>query len=77
MHVTLIGKDLTGQAKTVNWFIVAKGGDGPNIPTIPAIILAKRIIENQISLTGALPCVNLISLSDFLAELRGYQIEVY
>ncbi|MEM9013659.1 MAG: saccharopine dehydrogenase NADP-binding domain-containing protein [Pseudomonadota bacterium] len=77
MHVIITGEKHDGSAHARKWFIVAFEGFGPHIPTIPAIILAKRIVQNSEELTGAMPCVGLISLEDYLAELRGFPIETY
>ena len=42
MHVSLLGKGQDGQFKRVDWYVVAKDGHGPHIPTVPAILLAER-----------------------------------
>ncbi|MGD8570778.1 MAG: saccharopine dehydrogenase NADP-binding domain-containing protein [Gammaproteobacteria bacterium] len=76
MHINIKGKDHEGAAKTVDWFIIAKDGDGPQIPTIPAIVLAKKLAANELNLKGAIPCVGLVSLSDYLATLTEFNISV-
>ena len=57
--------------------MVAKSGDGLYIPTIPAILLAKRILQEEIIETGAIPCTQLISLESYLAELKKLDIHVF
>jgi hypothetical protein len=42
MFVILGGLDLDGCPRERRWFIVARRGEGPQIPTIPAIILARK-----------------------------------
>ena len=74
MHVVLKGKDKNQKAKTLKWFIVAKNGDGPQIPTIPAIILAKRIIAGEVFPSGAMPCLGMVSLEDYLKELAEFEV---
>lgn len=74
MHMVIEGKDQNQKAKTIKWFIIAKNGDGPQIPTIPAIILAKKIINGQMSLSGAMPCVAMVSLEEYLDELREFEV---
>ncbi len=76
MHVILKGTK-NGLKKEVRWFIIAKNGDGPQIPTIPAIILAKKIIRGQIAQSGALPCVAMVSLEEYLAELKEFAVSTY
>jgi len=43
MHIILKGKNKEGQNIERKWFIIVRNGDGPNIPTIPAIVLANKI----------------------------------
>ncbi len=52
-------------------------GDGSYIPTIPAILLAKRILQEEIVETGAIPCMQLISLESYLAELKKLDIHIF
>lgn len=70
MHMILSGKDQKGNQKTIKWFIIAKHGYGIHIPTIPAIILVKKLISGKIKQLGAVPCINLITLEEYLTELN-------
>jgi len=76
MHISIKGKDHAGEPKTVDWFIIAKDGDGPQIPTIPAIVLANKLAANEIDLKGAMPCVSLVSLQDYLDALKEFNVSV-
>lgn len=75
MHVILKGKNNSGQPLVRKWFIIAKNGDGPQIPCIPAIILAKKIVGEKLPITGAKPCVGLVTLEEYLDELKSFEIE--
>ncbi|MCE3255754.1 MAG: hypothetical protein K0R25_1248 [Rickettsiaceae bacterium] len=77
MHVIIKGQDKNQKAKTVKWFIIAKNGDGPQIPTIPAIILAKKILSNQIEERGAMPCLAMITLDEYMDELKEFEVKQY
>lgn len=77
MHVILRGKDHNGNAHTRTWFIIARDGHGPHIPTIPAIILARRLVQGDITLRGAMPCVGLVTLEEYLDALSAYNIQTY
>ena len=78
MHVTLTGTDKNGAPVIQSWFIVAGSGDGPQIPCVPAILLAKRLHEKSPGLNaGAYPCVGLIQLKDYLDELAGFDIKTF
>ncbi|MFZ0219808.1 MAG: saccharopine dehydrogenase NADP-binding domain-containing protein [Candidatus Aquirickettsiella sp.] len=77
MHMLMSGTDHKGNQKNIKWFMVAKNGDGPYIPTIPAILLAKRILQEEIVETGAMSGMQLISLESYLAELKKFDIHVF
>lgn len=77
MHMIIEGKDADGNDHQVKWFIIAKNGDGPHIPTIPAIVLAKKLIRGELSFRGASACVGLVSLEEYLRELEGFDISVF
>ena len=78
MHMILSGTGLDGQPLSLTWFIIADHGDGPQIPTIPAILLAKRLHEKDPSLpAGAYPCVGLVRLDDYLEALKPFAIKTY
>jgi hypothetical protein len=74
MHVIMEGTAPDGSSYTRQWFIIAKDGYGPYIPTIPAIVLAKKIAAGASPAPGAYPCVALVSLEEYLAELSNYPI---
>jgi|JI10StandDraft_1071094.scaffolds.fasta_scaffold3811408_1 hypothetical protein len=46
----------------LKWFIIVRKGDGPNVPIIPAIFLAKKICQDNYNLPGVHTCTGLISL---------------
>lgn len=77
MFVVLNGLDLEGHPLERRWFIVAKGGEGPQIPTIPAIILARKAARGELNVSGATACTGLVSLDEYLAELKPYPIETF
>ena len=77
MHLILEGKDLYGHPLKKTWYIIALEGDGPYIPTIPAVILAKKIWNYTLSTRGAMPCLGLITLAEYMAELSHQRIKIY
>jgi hypothetical protein len=77
MHVILAGQGKNGQRHERRWFIVARNGDGPQIPCVPAILLARKFASGDVVPSGARPCVGLISLEDYVAELSPFQIQTY
>ena len=77
MHVIITGKDNDGNPYTRKWFVIAKDGDGPQIPTIPAIVLAKDLARGERLPTGAQPCVGLVPLDRYMEELSAFSIGQY
>lgn len=77
MHMIISGKDEKETMKVLQWFIIARNGHGPHIPTIPAIILAKKLVQNKLDIKGAKVCIGFITLEEYLSELKQYDVEVY
>lgn len=77
MHIILDGIDHNNKSKRIKWFIIAEYGEGLEIPTIPAIVIAKKIINGKIDTIGAMPCVDIITLEEYLDELKDFSIQVF
>ena len=77
MHVIITGKNHHGEARTLKWFMIALDGCGPHIPTIPGIILSKKLAQEGEQHSGAAPCVGMITLDDYLAELQDYPVKTF
>ena len=77
MHVILKGQDSSRRSVTKRWFIIARDGDGPYIPTIPAVVLAAKIISGAFARAGAMPCVGMITLQEYLDELAHLKIRTH
>ena len=75
-HMYLQGKGRDGGERTERLYIIARRGHGPFIPCMPAIILAKRLARGELSQRGACPCLDLISLDEFLEALEPLDISV-
>lgn len=65
MQVTLHGIGLDGKNLEINWTLYANDGVGPYIPTISTIILARKLIDNSMTSTGALACQGMYTLEEF------------
>jgi hypothetical protein len=77
MHVVMRGEGTNGAPHERSWFIIAKNGDGPQIPCVPAILLAKKLALRQPVPTGAMACVGLVTLEDYLEELKIFAVRTY
>jgi len=77
MHVIIKGKNKEGQPHTRRWFIIALHGDGPHIPCVPAIVLARKLAAGDLTITpGARPCISMVTLEEYLAELKPFAIKI-
>lgn len=74
MYMTMEGCNIEHGNRKIVWELIALNNDGPNIPTIFAVILAKKIASHGIPLTGAMPCIGLVSLEEFTHEMRDLAI---
>lgn len=77
MHILMKGHGFDGKPLKRSWYIIAKNGHGPYIPTVPAILLAKQLATDALDTRGAMPCVSLVRLDDYLEELSTLDIEVF
>jgi hypothetical protein len=77
LHFFLTGEGRDGQPRRVRFFIVARSGHGPQIPCVPAILLARRLARGEVNVRGARSCLDLISLEDYLGALEGFDISVH
>ena len=75
MVVKLVGRDAQGQPLHLRWSLSAATGDGPQIPATPAVVLARKLADGELSARGAMPCMGLFTLDEVLAALDGFAIE--
>lgn len=75
MYVELVGRGASGRDLTRSWTLVAEAGDGPWVPCMPAVILARKLARNEISRRGAMACLGLMSLAEFESEVADLRIE--
>jgi hypothetical protein len=61
--------------KTLLFEIIARDGQGPYIPSMPAILMAKKLANGQVSQRGASACIGFISLQEYLGALKELNIE--
>lgn len=73
-HMEMWGIGLNGKEKTLTFFILTGSGHGPNIPCIPSIILAQRLMRGEVGQKGAVPCLDLIDLESYLGAIKEYDI---
>jgi saccharopine dehydrogenase-like NADP-dependent oxidoreductase len=75
VHLRGVGHD--GREHVRKWELAAEGEDGAIIPCLAAVALAKKMARGELAHRGALPCVGLLSLDEYLAEAKGLWIHAH
>lgn len=73
-HMVLLGKGKTKEKKSITFELIAKSGDGPYIPCMPAILMTKKLVEGEIKQCGAYPCIGFITRDEYLTALSELDI---
>lgn len=74
MAVEIVGRREDGARVRRNWQLVAPAIRGPEIPSMPAILLARRLARGESMESGAFPCTGLLSLAEFAPEFARWGI---
>lgn len=74
MAVDVAGRTPDGRAVIRRWRLIAESGDGPWVPTLATVALARALARGAIADRGARPCVGLLSLEEILAVADGLAI---
>ncbi len=64
-HMVIDGEYADGAPMRRRHWIIARSGDGPNIPVIPVILLARKLASGERLEPGARPCFDVISLDEY------------
>ncbi len=75
MQVVLRGRSAAGRVERRAWRLVADRGDGPWVPTLPALLVARQIASGALTRPGARACVEAFELPAFEALLGPLAIE--
>ena len=76
-HIFISGVAHDGSTLVRRRWMVARSGDGPNIPCMPAILLARRVAAGEPLAPGARPCLDLITLDELLGALADFDVSVF
>jgi len=74
-HMVICGKDGAGRDVVRRHWLIARQGHGPNIPCMPVILIARKLARGEVIAPGARPCLDLISLQEYLNALGHLDIE--
>ncbi len=75
MLVEAAGLDRSGDSVLARWSLMAEAGDGPIVPTLPALALLRAIADGRLMRPGAAACVGLLPLAAIEAEFSAYRIK--
>lgn len=73
-YMVLSGQGKDGHDKIVTFELTARSGDGPYIPSMPAILMAKKLANDEMPKTGAFPCIGFIARDEYLGALSDMDI---
>lgn len=74
MFVTLEGEGTDGERLQIRWNLIAERNHGPHVPCGAAIALARKIGAGAVLPKGAMPCMGLLTVEEFLEPLRDLHI---
>lgn len=77
MFVTLRGVDREGRARVRNWELAAFDEEGAMVPCMAAIALARKLARGEIAERGAMPCMGLVTLEEYLRELEPWKVQAH
>jgi hypothetical protein len=75
MRVSVVGdrRDGSGRVRRT-WQLTAPAMDGPEIPCMAAILLARRLARGEVFQSWAFPCMGFLTLSEFAPEFACWKI---
>ncbi|MSQ74064.1 MAG: saccharopine dehydrogenase [Betaproteobacteria bacterium] len=76
MYVGLCGTDHAGRPARLDWHLLARCGHGPEIPCIPAIVLARKLAAGTLAVRGAMPCMGLMTLAEFAEAVAVANLDI-
>ncbi len=76
MIVRLSGLSSKGIPLTRVVSLVARDNMGPFVPAIAAVVIARKLARGDIQARGAMPCLGLMTLTEFQAEVADLPIEI-
>ena len=73
--MSLEGTGRDGQPHAITWNIIAKHNHGPFIPCGASIVLANKIAEGAKLPIGAMPCMGLLTVAEYIDALKGLDVK--
>lgn len=73
-YMRLRGKEACGEQKEILFDLTARSGDGPYIPCMPAILITEKLVHGEEVPVGAMACIGLLTLDEYLDALEPLDI---
>lgn len=74
MFVCLEGIGVDGKPLKLDWHLIAAQNHGPYIPCGAAIALAEKLASGEKLPHGAMPCMGLLTVENYLAALQDFDV---
>ena len=74
MLVSILGRRADGSPARAEWHLTADAMHGPEIPCMPAILLARKLANGGIAQRGAFACTGFLELAEFEREFARWRI---
>jgi saccharopine dehydrogenase-like NADP-dependent oxidoreductase len=75
MFVSLEGIGHNGQIHRISWNLIAEHNHGPFIPCGASIVLATKLVQGVRLPIGAMPCMGLLTVAEYLDSLTGLDVQ--
>lgn len=77
MLVTVSGIGADGAPAAATWTLLAEAGDGPYIPTLPALAAIRAMASGELNRPGASVCAGVLELDAIEREFAAYRISTH
>jgi NAD(P)-dependent dehydrogenase (short-subunit alcohol dehydrogenase family) len=74
MLVAVQGRRADGSRARAEWHLTADAQHGPEVPCMPAILLARKLANGGIAQRGAFACTGFLELPEFEREFERWRI---
>lgn len=74
MYVAMEGIGSDGNPLKLVWHLIAEHNHGPHIPCGASIALARKLARGDKLPSGAMPCMGLLSVEEYLSALKGFSV---
>lgn len=76
MIVRLEGEGHDGGRLVRTISLIARDNQGPYVPVIAAVVVARKLVRGEMAARGAMPCVGMMTLAEFTAEVADLAITI-